>query len=137
MGNILLQLVNKSELFLTSIKIYQQVMLSFHCLQLLSSTWEFKTEAGQMVHTDFWGKTSRTFQHFSRSKIIFSRTSFPCNLTQTDYCNTFSHEGTSNNGKYTMLGTLKIIKHTFMITRNICMLLCFQSFLFPKTLFFF
>ena len=32
MGNILLQLVNKSELFLTSIKIYQQVMLSFHCL---------------------------------------------------------------------------------------------------------
>ena len=35
-----------------------------------------------------------------------------------------------------MLGTLKIIKHTFMITRNICILLCFQSFLFPKTLFF-
>ena len=35
-----------------------------------------------------------------------------------------------------MPGTLKIIKHTFMITRNICILLCFQSFLFPKTLFF-
>ena len=35
-----------------------------------------------------------------------------------------------------MPGTLKSIKHTFMITRNICILLCFQSFLFPKTLFF-
>ena len=35
-----------------------------------------------------------------------------------------------------MPGTLKIIKHTFMITRNICILLCFQSFLFPKTHFF-
>ena len=32
--------------------------------------------------------------------------------------------------------TLKIIKHTFMITRKICILLCFQSFLLPKTFFF-
>ena len=125
-----------------SIKIYQQVMF---ILSLSLTPWQHlgichfrnKKEAGYMVHTDFWGKKSMTFQYYSRSKIIFSRTPFPCNWTQTDYCNTFPHERTSNNRKYTMPRTLKIIKHTFMITRKICILLCFQSFLLPKTFFFF
>ena len=43
--------------------------------------------------------------------------------------------GTSNNRKWTMPGTPKSYENTFMNNKKICVLLCFQSFLWAKQFF--